>query len=459
MGPQIFLCHSKQDATIATTAADALRAAGASPILNNHNASSANWDALVFIATPSSVNEHAPQRHELWHQLMLARQENRPIIHWIVDERMNWPDTFIRAYSNCKAVQWSNIDAEAQARIIVYEVQQPGASFAKPLAKTPHIEGTNPNNLFPSSQYFSYCKDIHGAQYAQLLAWAISPSQLSVRVLTGPRGVGKSRLAYELGQNLASRGWQAPIFVNPSHFRAEQIPNDQPQLIVFDDADSIFDLNQLLATEIETPSSSPKRILLVADDITQWWQHLLRNCFALATIDIEQTKLLHPTPQTAQTLLDEYLKVLGKPEQTLPENLDFSNLTPLDIIEHQQPASNLESFVFQELRQLGLKPTDKQLQYLLAALYLTQGARSNLEAQLLNQRIDGATDFNAASLTTLFTPAPIYPDGIGDIPRGLGDATGSTRIGTTKYGKLKISRTWAIFRSCNIKHSATLYQK
>ena len=423
MGPQIFLCYSKQDATIATTAADAFRAAGASPVLGQEQSVySVNWDALVFIATPTSVSLPSQQRHQLWQQLLIARNEKRPIIHWIVDERMDWPREFIIAYGNCKAVQWSNIDVDAQARIILYEVQQQGSSNAKPLASTPNLTGTNPNNLFPSSQYFSYCKEIHGAQYAQLLAWAISPNQLSVRVLTGPKGVGKTRLAYELGFNLASRGWHAPIFANASHFRASQISTQQPKLIVFDNADSLFDLKSLLAEQIDTPNEHPIRILLLAEDITRWWNHLLRNCFPLAAIDIEHTRLSHPNAQSAQLLLNEYLKSVGQQPQTISTELNFSDLTPLDIIEHQQPIHNVQSLIDLELKNLNLQNEDNKLYRLLAALYLTQGSRSYFETQNLNERIQGPSHFDLSNLHQAFTPPAIHPDGIGDIPKPIGEA-------------------------------------
>ena len=67
---------------------------------------------------------------------------------------------------------------------------------------------------------------------AQLQAWAQSPTKLSVAVVQGDAGVGKTRLAFELADALQHSGWQAGQLKDPSQPIAFAQPLDGCLLVV-----------------------------------------------------------------------------------------------------------------------------------------------------------------------------------------------------------------------------------
>ncbi|MDI9336393.1 MAG: hypothetical protein QM520_05120 [Gammaproteobacteria bacterium] len=54
------------------------------------------------------------------------------------------------------------------------------------------------------------------AELETLLAWANSPAPLSLAVIEGSAGVGKTRLAFELADNLRQQAWQAGQVKDPA---------------------------------------------------------------------------------------------------------------------------------------------------------------------------------------------------------------------------------------------------
>jgi glycosyltransferase involved in cell wall biosynthesis len=114
---------------------------------------------------------------------------------------------------------------------------------------------------------------------------------LSVRLITGAGGQGKTRLALELCQHRGASGWQAGLL--DSSLEANRMTAswqalrklDQPLLIVIDYAETRqIAFLALLKTALQNPGHQPVRMLLLARDGGEWWDNLPsknRDCEAL----------------------------------------------------------------------------------------------------------------------------------------------------------------------------------
>ncbi|NML51600.1 hypothetical protein HHL19_21755 [Streptomyces sp. R302] len=110
---------------------------------------------------------------------------------------------------------------------------------------------------------------------------------VSVRLVVGPGGQGKTRLAREFARRLAAEGWAAcqfresgPASVGDGHGQglAALAAVDRPLLIVMDYADTRPSLiTDVLRVLEERPVDAPVRLLLIARSSGEWWQHLPGN--------------------------------------------------------------------------------------------------------------------------------------------------------------------------------------
>ncbi|MBT2224786.1 tetratricopeptide repeat protein [Nonomuraea sp. NEAU-A123] len=110
---------------------------------------------------------------------------------------------------------------------------------------------------------------------AALRAWADNPSPLSIAVLTGAGGMGKTRLAGELCTELTAVGWEAGFLPDPR--RATGLDVLRPTLLALDhpepSAAAIGELVRHLAGQRHRPRV---RILLLTRESTdgEWWRRL-----------------------------------------------------------------------------------------------------------------------------------------------------------------------------------------
>ncbi|MEU7863135.1 hypothetical protein [Nonomuraea sp. NPDC049141] len=110
---------------------------------------------------------------------------------------------------------------------------------------------------------------------AALRTWAHDPSPLSIAVLTGAGGTGKTRLAGELCTELAEAGWDAGFLPDPH--RATGLGILRPTLLALDhpepSATAIGELVRHLAGRQHRPRV---RILLLTRESTdgEWWRRL-----------------------------------------------------------------------------------------------------------------------------------------------------------------------------------------
>lgn len=111
------------------------------------------------------------------------------------------------------------------------------------------------------------------------LAWAKGAAfPLAARLLIGPGGSGKTRLALQLCTQLQSAGWWSGFLRRPAQFsqiHARLKAGSQPAIIVIDYAETrIDDLFELIRPLILYPVTQPVRILLLARSGGDWWDRL-----------------------------------------------------------------------------------------------------------------------------------------------------------------------------------------
>ncbi len=111
-----------------------------------------------------------------------------------------------------------------------------------------------------------------------LNAWCASPEGGSVRVIAGPGGSGKTRLAFRAAAVFeAARGqWQlVPAGREARALAAARARTPGPVLLVVDDAETRAELAPLLAAVLGDPGRV--RVLLLARALGEWWGQLIEQ--------------------------------------------------------------------------------------------------------------------------------------------------------------------------------------
>jgi tetratricopeptide (TPR) repeat protein len=110
-----------------------------------------------------------------------------------------------------------------------------------------------------------------------LWQWATNRKEVGVRLLIGPGGHGKTRLALELCRRLEAAGWRAGFAADrwPALSDADLalvLPPDRPTLIVLDYAASRGEVLSALARLAHDWPDTPRfRLLLIEREAGDWW--------------------------------------------------------------------------------------------------------------------------------------------------------------------------------------------
>jgi tetratricopeptide (TPR) repeat protein len=116
-------------------------------------------------------------------------------------------------------------------------------------------------------------------EIAELLGWCAG-AETRYRLITGPGGAGKTRLAGELQRLLrgSSQHWETLFLGTDSGLAANAVAalrehaGDRPVLIVVDYAENRSDLRELLEDAFEDPGTV--RVLMLARQAGNWWDRL-----------------------------------------------------------------------------------------------------------------------------------------------------------------------------------------
>lgn len=172
--------------------------------------------------------------------------------------------------------------------------------------------------------------------------WRGAQSPISVRVLTGGAGLGKTRLAMELVEEAAEEGWHAGFLSREALWRFLEKADvagwewDRPQLVVIDDAAaSSSGLNELLRLlaehrywgDLAAGPERPLRLLLLERHATRsggWWA----GAFGSHEEAVVLERMLDPAEPVVLRTLDEPSVRLKIFEETLNLLLDSPVIQP-----------------------------------------------------------------------------------------------------------------------------------
>ncbi|PUB25554.1 tetratricopeptide repeat protein [Promicromonospora sp. AC04] len=113
------------------------------------------------------------------------------------------------------------------------------------------------------------------AEQASLAEWCTGPEPVAVRLVSGPRGVGKTRLAREAANHMAHAGWtclNVPDGAEPRALAA--VPDGAPALLVVDDAELRGPGLAELLRAAARGRNGALRVLLVAPGVGPWFNRL-----------------------------------------------------------------------------------------------------------------------------------------------------------------------------------------
>ena len=156
-------------------------------------------------------------------------------------------------------------------------VGDPRRALNPPYATLPRkIARANPNLLL-HPEYEAAPFRGRDKEFGLLLGWCASDPRSGLALISGPAGIGKTRLAAELCRSQANAGWLTGFLkADPSPASLAGIARlRRPTLVVVDDAEGRVDqILRLLGVLLDEPPRKPWRIVLLARWKGDWWSHL-----------------------------------------------------------------------------------------------------------------------------------------------------------------------------------------
>ena len=168
------------------------------------------------------------------------------------------------------------------------------------------------------------------SELARLAAWCEGPG-VGVRLLTGPGGQGKTRLALELTDQLSSaREWVSQEWHATAKLRSGI---RTPLLIWVDYAETRpAQVRDLILTALSEPRHVRIRVLLIARSAGDWWDRLSTSTaqleMALRGTIVDELSPLEDTPAGRQQAFTEAAQDYARSLETMD---DCPHVTPADI--------------------------------------------------------------------------------------------------------------------------------
>ncbi|MFH9829672.1 trypsin-like peptidase domain-containing protein [Streptomyces bobili] len=173
----------------------------------------------------------------------------------------------------------------------------------------------------------------------ELLDWLGSPEPVDVRLVVGPGGHGKTRLARELVHRAVRAGWiaglvkaQSPAELDPDVL-ARLTSCEVPLLLVVDYAETRPDVVRVLLERIKDDEPPPVRLLLLARSPGQWWQSLWSSCELLQELlALDDIEVVDQLPDDTEQRSEAFSQALADLSDALPSvrNMGSAHWTAAD---------------------------------------------------------------------------------------------------------------------------------
>jgi len=168
-------------------------------------------------------------------------------------------------------------------------------------AGEPPLDATGPSLLlWPAREVVEFTG--RDSELAELLAWCQSAPRISVRLVTGAGGVGKTRLALKVAAEWKAAGREylkVDSHADANAMAAVRGVTSGPVLLVVDYAETRTGLGDLLRAVLDDPGRV--RVLLVARSLGEWWDWLAEEpAPAVAHLLREASPIRLDAPITSQ---------------------------------------------------------------------------------------------------------------------------------------------------------------
>ncbi|MFE1444626.1 trypsin-like peptidase domain-containing protein [Streptomyces sp. NPDC058739] len=168
----------------------------------------------------------------------------------------------------------------------------------------------------------------HGREgrVAELQDWLASPEPLEARLVVGPGGYGKTRLAAELHQRALAMGWITGMVQAD---QADRLPIEPmarlgscelPLLLIVDYAETRPDVVQHLLRTVSTEAGHTVRLLMLARSPGKWWESLWGSTWQLQeAVALDGVEVLGPLPEDCEHRGEAFREAALDLAQALPK--------------------------------------------------------------------------------------------------------------------------------------------
>ena len=276
----------------------------------------------------------------------------------------------------------------------------------------PWNDDQEPNIFTCLSWHFRVTKDIWGRdnELRALNDWADSQQQLSLKIIRGEGGTGKTRLGAQFGENLKNKGWNAGFF---KHGESSNIAlHEDGTLIIVDYPEENLSSAKSLMQALSSGVSDKKiRVLFLTRKPQTDWMEILPSWHIEHLVNRNEITLSTLGTSDAPKLYINALMEYATHEGTDPQQ--FTNDELEDWLaaddENKRPLYILALALYSALHPHE-KPTTIKSREIIEALVLRERTRLQNESEQLWGREFRLTLEYAAALATLangFTPGDL----------------------------------------------------